>query len=234
MKMKNMLIGGMSLALVACISVGATLAYLTATTGPVVNTFTMGDGIALELKEHIWNDGENYNAKENEWITDNGEHTQWDNPTVWDKTNVYTDVVPGMVLPKDPTVKLASSPKAGAEVYVLVNGINDTYMDVEIDEDNWTSVTDQTGTGKNGIYQYTGDALVAGNTEDAYAEFFSEVTFKDQNWTTNPGEQNIVLYAFACQKTDLLDEEGNPTTPTVEAVKALNKAANTDYKVLSE
>ena len=30
MKMKNMLIGGMSLALVACISVGATLAALTA------------------------------------------------------------------------------------------------------------------------------------------------------------------------------------------------------------
>ena len=47
MKMKNMLIGGMSLALVACLSVGATLAYFTDSDEEVVNTFqfvTDGDG----------------------------------------------------------------------------------------------------------------------------------------------------------------------------------------------
>lgn len=229
MKMKNMLIGGMSLALVACISVGATLAYLSAATGPVVNTFTMGDGIALELKEHAWNDGKNYNDATDEWKTDNTGYTNWDNPTVWDKANTYTDVVPGMTLPKDPTVKLVSSPKAGAEIYVLVNGINDAYMDVVINGDNWEPVTDQTNTGKNGIYHYTGDALVAGNTDAAYAEFFSEVTFKDQDWNVTPDNQNIVLYAFACQKTDLVDEDGGATTPTVEAIKVLNEKADTGF-----
>ena len=51
MKMKNMLIGGMSLALVACISVGATLAYLTDTSDTVTNTFYGSDGISMTLTE---------------------------------------------------------------------------------------------------------------------------------------------------------------------------------------
>ena len=50
MKMKNMLIGGMSLVLVACISVGGTLAYLSSQTGTATNTFTM-NGLTLVVSE---------------------------------------------------------------------------------------------------------------------------------------------------------------------------------------
>lgn len=53
MKMKNMLIGGMSLALVACISIGGTLAYLTSKDAQVTNTFTFGGNITVDLYEQI-------------------------------------------------------------------------------------------------------------------------------------------------------------------------------------
>ena len=53
MKMNNMLIGGMSLALVACISIGGTLAYLTSKDAQVTNTFTFGGNITVDLYEQI-------------------------------------------------------------------------------------------------------------------------------------------------------------------------------------
>lgn len=243
MKMKNMLIGGMSLALVACISVGATLAYLSDMTSEVRNTFTMGDGIALELKEHTW--GENgdgyYNDEKGEWSRDNTTYNDWDvkEPTedgydTWGYGNTYEDVVPGMVLPKDPTVKLVSSPDAGAEVYVLVDGIDKDYVTVDIDLSKWAPVTTETANGnQNGVYRYIGegeDALVAGDTDAAYAEFFSAVTVKDRTWEGAQDDLNITLYAFACQKDNL----GEDKTADGEAVIALNKVARTNFTLKTE
>ena len=48
--MKRKLIIALALCLALALGIGGTMAYLTATTGPVVNTFTIGN-VGLELKE---------------------------------------------------------------------------------------------------------------------------------------------------------------------------------------
>lgn len=228
MKKRNVMTMALSLALVGVIGVGGTLAYLSDTTDKVENTFTLGDGIALELKEHVWNGGANYDKEKGEWKTDNAGHTQWDDGAVWGQANRYEDVVPNMVLPKDPTVKLTSAPAAGAEVYVLVDGVDATYMSVDVGA-NWKQVAglDANEDGKyddqNGIYQYVNgtDLLNAGD----YAEFFSEVTFVEKTWSGEQADQTITLYAAAVQKDNL----GEGLTATGEAIKLLNNAASTSF-----
>ena len=58
MKMKNMLIGGMSLALVACITIGGTLAYLSDKDGTLTNTFRFAKNIVVDVYETQTGKGE--------------------------------------------------------------------------------------------------------------------------------------------------------------------------------
>ena len=85
-----------SIALIAAIGVGATLAYLTATTGTVTNTFTVGSYAesALDIFEHkatLDKDSGSYVA-----ATGAAEV----------KENTYANVLPGTTLDKDPTMRL--------------------------------------------------------------------------------------------------------------------------------
>ena len=99
MKKKTLTIA-IALVLVVALAVGATYAYLTATTQTVTNTFTAGGAVAandLTLKEHkvIPNTDGSYTL---------------DNTTYLDegKGNSYV-VLPGVNLPKDPTVTVEKS-----------------------------------------------------------------------------------------------------------------------------
>ena len=49
-KLRRILLTVCSAALLVCVTVGATVAYLTSTTGPVTNTFTVGK-VAITLDE---------------------------------------------------------------------------------------------------------------------------------------------------------------------------------------
>lgn len=89
MKMKNLLIGGMSLALVACISVGGTLAYLSDFDGPKTNTFEFANGLTVELEE---------DADDNS----NGDATSTTSGIA------YTELVPGVDIGKDVDVTFTS------------------------------------------------------------------------------------------------------------------------------
>lgn len=122
MKMKNMLIGGMSLALVACISIGGTLAALTASDNGVKNTFTFVGGgevdgaIKVTLTETIPTE-----AKfEEEVITlrddENGA-----------KGLAYTNLVPGQQLHKQP--KIGYNTKVAAYVFVKIENSEDVTVD---------------------------------------------------------------------------------------------------------
>lgn len=53
MKKKNVLMMALSLCLVAVIAIGGTLAYLTATDGQLVNTFTFAGNITVDLYEYV-------------------------------------------------------------------------------------------------------------------------------------------------------------------------------------
>lgn len=104
MKMKNMLIGGMSLALVACISVGGTLAYLTATDKELTNTFKFG-GITIDVTEIS-----NSNNADNKETVGTGKVAGGIN---------YTNLVAGQEINKQVDVKINNN--VDAKLYVLVD-----------------------------------------------------------------------------------------------------------------
>lgn len=108
MKKKNVLMMALSLALVAVIAVGGTLAYLTADTGALTNTFRFtANGIDLTLTETA-TAGEGYtidktSASESDGIS-------------------YTDIIPGAELSKVPVLTVEPSP-SDCYVYACVTGI---------------------------------------------------------------------------------------------------------------
>ena len=119
MKMKNMLIGGMSLALVACISIGGTLAYLTATDDAVINTFDFANGMTVTLDE-----------KEpapilNEKIEGNG-NGGYD----------YTNVVPGQTLNKAPEFAVTTT----VDAYVFARVTEGANMTIGAITAGWTEL----------------------------------------------------------------------------------------------
>ena len=75
-------------------SIGGTVAWLTAKTDPVTNTFTYGD-ISIDLYEH------KYNASTNTLGDDK----------IRDDSNKYK-IIPGVNLPKDPTVEVKANSEA--------------------------------------------------------------------------------------------------------------------------
>lgn len=103
MKKKTLTVA-IALVLVVALAVGATYAYLTASSGPVKNTFVVGGAVAngdLKLFEHVANKN-----------TD-GSYTLGSDTTT---SNKYI-VMPGVNLPKDPTVTVE---KASGEYYLFV------------------------------------------------------------------------------------------------------------------
>lgn len=106
------------LALVLAIgcAVGGTLAWLISKTEPVVNTFTYGD-INIDLYEHEYNAGENNLRTEKTTKVDNYK------------------IIPGVDLPKDPTVEV----KANSEA---------CWLFVKVKEENWPTFVDADGTKK--------------------------------------------------------------------------------------
>lgn len=146
MKKKTLTIA-IALVLVVALAVGATWAYLTATTGPVKNTFVAGGAVKqsdLELFEHVANKK-----------TD-GSYTLGSGTTT---NNEYT-VMPGVNLPKDPTVKVAA---ANGPYYLFVEVTKGAKVDGDtlkytVDSSKWfrlTSITDRE------VYVYAVDGAEA-------------------------------------------------------------------------
>lgn len=210
MKMKNMLIGGMSLALVACISIGATLAYLSDTTTKVSNTFTFDNAIDIDLKEHPLSA---WNKEEGKW-----NQTDWEDRVT---TNAYDNILPNDVLQKDPTVKVVTVPDTGMNLYVIIDGL-DTNMVANINTGTWQKIANVNGTtslddSQNGVYKYKGTDPLEVNDEVAV---FTTVTIG--NVTTHLDGANVVINAYAVQNGDLgKDEHEKPLTQDGVAIDAL-------------
>lgn len=102
MKKKTLTIA-IALVLVVALAVGATYAYLTATTKAVKNTFVAGSAVAdgdLELFEHVAN-----RNTDGTYTLDTANEAQAGENGVY---NAYT-VMPGVNLPKDPTVNVKAA-----------------------------------------------------------------------------------------------------------------------------
>lgn len=196
MKKKTLTIA-IALVLVVALAVGATYAYLTATTGEVKNTFVVGalGNSNLKLEEHVVS-----------YDKTTGKYTE---STATTSSGQSYIVQPGVNIPKDPTVTLSNlDANTGAYVFVGVKGTATETFAWSVDNTVWTAVM------KDDNHQVTKDgykiyALKAGAvTADGQWAVLkangdgTEITVSN-NFELAEGQNadslNIDVIAFACQ-----------------------------------
>lgn len=109
MKKKCLVTMAATLALVGTVGAGATLAYMTAKTNEVRNTFTFAEaGIGIALDECV------VDAVTNKAVADGGRTSQGQS---------YQNIVPGMIIDKDPTVTILAN-SLNCNVFASVTNAN--------------------------------------------------------------------------------------------------------------
>ena len=196
MKKKTLTIA-IALVLVVALAVGATYAYLTATTGKVENTFVAGklfdkDG-ALTLKEHeaVAQTSGEYSYKVNaEEVT----------------SNKY-NLLPGTKIEKDPFVKVTGL-KAGASCYLYVEVVpSDTSSVLKYSvADTWELLNDVTG--KNGglVYVYKTNDGNRVTADVAATDILKSnlVTVNDFD-VNSEAKASLTFYGYLCQSAGFAD-----------------------------
>ena len=195
---RNVLFVALALALVAVIAVGGTLAYLTAQTGAVTNTFVGSAGIKMTLQEH------EVDPATGKFVA-GGKTVQ---------ANSYTNIYPNKTVDKDPFVTVTSAPQDGMDLFVKITGA-DQYMTVNGLDTNWVKVDGAAGS-VNGIYKWNASVTLAAGETSKDFPVFTSVTFS--NYTGTPTFSNILVTAYAVQTNGML--EGDTTTSL--AIAALN------------
>lgn len=213
MKKKTLTVA-IALVLVVALAVGATYAYLTASSGPVKNTFVVGGAVAngdLKLFEHV----ANKNA--------DGSYTLGSDTTT---SNAYT-VMPGVNLPKDPTVTVE---KASGEYYlfvevtkgsgfapVTVGEKTGTPLSCNVDTANWQPLTLTGNDANREVYVYcvTGKSAIQSTPVENVAVL--KTIDNTQNTITVSADNDIVatltsesasaltFKAYACQAAGFAD-----------------------------
>ncbi len=195
MKKKNFLSILLSLALVAVIGVGATLAYLTDNTQTVKNKFAFDD-IVITLKENASvPDGQSYLIRENKEGTVAGTETIEGS----DVGVVYSDILPGATVEKNPYITVSES-NAHAYVYAYVTGVA-APLSVVAWSDGWTEVeTDLTGTLLR--------REVAKNAAGKYDVFTQVQVAATANGEETLNDISIKAYAHQADNTDVDTADG--------------------------
>lgn len=197
MKKKTLTIA-IALVLVVALAVGATYAYLTASSGPVKNTFVAGGAVKqgdLELFEHV--------AKKNA----DGSYTL--DPAKKTDGNAYT-VMPGVDLPKDPTVNVKAASGAYYLFVEVTKGekVDGETLDYAVDSSKWIRLNIE---GRE-VYAYTAD----GQTPTILNAELSNVAILKGNTITVSDDvakigaltadtAKLTFQAYACQAAGFAD-----------------------------
>uniref|UniRef100_UPI0040562AE6 SipW-dependent-type signal peptide-containing protein n=1 Tax=Acetatifactor sp. TaxID=1872090 RepID=UPI0040562AE6 len=173
MKKKSLITMLLALTLVGAVGIGATLAYLSDSTGAMTNTFTVGSGIDITQDE----------TDIDEYDPENPPEDPADIPKTEDG-NDYTDIMPGDVLVKDPTVTVKAN-SSDCYVFMELTGADElTAQGFTFDGFNasWVKVSDEVeGAVLDGVYQYknaeTEDVVVKSEETQRLAPLFTTVTY---------------------------------------------------------
>jgi len=167
-----------SIALIAAIGVGATMAYLTATTGTVKNTFTVGSYAtnALDIFEHKADLDKNSGSYVAASTADEV------------KANDYTNVLPGTTLDKDPTMRLVKdSPSSFLVIKATGLATLPATVTADLNTSAWKDITASVGDtstantyyiycpAKNGAVNYITAAALA-TADVTTAPLFTKLT----------------------------------------------------------
>ena len=204
MKARKILVSLAALALVAAISIGGTLAYLTAQS-TVKNTFTVGK-IGMTMDEALVNE-------DGEPVKRSGDTlTVVENPGEATRVNENSyKIMPGHTYTKDPTIYVAAKSEAS---YVFIAVKNDvaayeaetvsdgyTRIDSQIANNGWTAVGNAI-TAPAGYTIYYKTQAATGNTAETLP-IFSNFKIADnaesvEDYDSFTGKVNI--FAFAVQQ----------------------------------
>lgn len=206
MKKRSLLAMVSSVVLVGALGAGATLAYFSAQTGPVTNTFTMKqDGIVLDLWEH--GVVENSYMADNDVVVKAGEGNG----------NTYANLVPGLTFAKDPTVTVGAG-SVKCAIFASVENANTALTH------NMLPSWEQIGqVGNVTYYEYVGEdttenddyAIVDATAGDVNTAVFETVTVSANANATTTFEP-IIIKAAAVQVEGSVDAK----TGTVELREA--------------
>lgn len=189
MKKKTLTVA-IALVLVVALAVGATYAYLTASSGPVKNTFVAGKlfdqdgGIKLQEKEVTAKEDGTYEIKEN---------------APWKNVGYEYTVQPGVDLPKQPAVNVSGlDTQAYLFVGVKGNAISGKF-DWSVDATTWEPLM-------NGNTQVVKDGykiwVLTGNVQNDTYEILTgnKIEVNDEfNPSTLTADNNIEFQAYICQ-----------------------------------
>ena len=170
------------LTLAVCMSIGATLAWLTSQTGTLTNTFTVGKiGLTLDEAEVSYNSVQNSENR----TTDGNSYSIYDSA----------------VLPKDPTVTISADSE---DCYVFMSyspseSLKGVIKSVDFDTSHWTAVE-----GYDGLYVYSEDGKAVlvnkSDTDRKLEPLFTTVTIKDEcDWSNFKDGDTIIVKALAYQ-----------------------------------
>lgn len=200
--MKKKLLIALAIVLVVAMSVTGTLAYLTANTGAVTNTFTVGK----VFDEEDSDTRKNFELLEHEITGKPGEYTLTAEEV---SGNEYT-VMPGVNIPKDPFVRVNNP--VGVDVYLFVEVVDGTgeQLTVTVDSVKWTKLAGVTGTHGGGVYTLASGRLAAGSTLDAtYILANNEIAVANAT-IVNPGQ--VTFYGYLIQAAGFTSAEDAAVT----------------------
>lgn len=192
MKKKTLTIA-IALVLVVALAVGATYAYLTAKTDEVKNTFAVGKILDndnnLTLNEHPLS---NANATDGKYALNMGA-----DPVT---SVTYGAVMPGVDLPKDPTVTIkANALKGDAYLFVVVDDqlANELTFDVN---SSWKQIG-SSADGKKALLTLVanGGKLTAGNSTDLAWHILANDTVKVADKITSTDLGTLTFNAYLVQ-----------------------------------
>lgn len=216
MKKKSLVTMVASLALVGAVGVGSTLAYLSSTTGTLVNSFSTasgytGDEQAVQIQET--NVDTNKKTSFGETVGEGENAKKFTG-------NAYTDLLPGDSVTKDPNVLLGTN-SIDSYVFIKLEGADEleaTDYDKVVEKEfaieglnttNWEKVYTPDGANLDGIYVYktvdengTADYKVTAGTKTA--DLFTGVAYNKDITVELTADQNaalskIELTAYAVQ-----------------------------------
>lgn len=188
MKKKTLTIA-IALVLVVALAVGATYAYLTATTDKVTNTFSAGKVI---------NDPENnFLLKEHE-VQYNETTGQYEYTQAKDEvpTNTYDKLAPKTTAPKDPFIKFTANIESPAYLFVKVTDTT-TGITAKVDNANWIELTgaDLKLNANEKLYVYKDIITVGTHSDPYYILADNQITASE----TETISGNLIFNGYLCQ-----------------------------------
>jgi len=194
-KLRRALLLVASAVLLVCVSVGATLAYLTDDTDVVTNTFVVGDGISIGLDEaYVYPPSEEPDGTLLGKINGTGRGTG----------NEYK-LVPGWTYDKDPTVHLYA---VSGDCYLFVKVVNGIAPIEDADAENGTIAAQMEANGwvsmGNDVYFYGKNDPTNGDVVSNKEEGASTISFP-------------VFSTFSIQNLDSIDATYADATVTIDA-----------------